>query len=289
MPLGCRIVFRPTVAAAAGGKSFDLLGVPLAALGMSSGGISTVDRYLPESCRSYCMHRMRLLADQARGNDLARWQRLASVLGREPLIWEYVEHKLRSILTGKRSVGSAGWAWWNSGVLCRGFICVGHCSDATQQSPYVAGEVVEWWPVIWLEVANGSLILPMMCPALAWQDARPWSAHISRVWRCPADWLHDIDGFSNLSSTTQSWSLISSVGDSSLLAGWYFADPYYIVGTGPTGSDDIAILDDVASETTSGANWTEISENTAGTAASSSESTACSSSDAVPRKRRWGK
>ena len=111
VPLGCRIVFRPTVAAAAGGKSFDLLGVPLAALGMSSGGISTVDRYLPESCRSYCMHRMRLLADQARGNDLARWQRLASVLGREPLIWEYVEHKLRSILTGKRTVGSAGWAF----------------------------------------------------------------------------------------------------------------------------------------------------------------------------------
>ena len=39
-----------------------------------------------------------------------------------------------------------------------------------------------WWPciVIWEE---NTLELAFYCPALAWQNARPWGVHVSRL-RC---------------------------------------------------------------------------------------------------------
>ena len=38
----------------------------------------------------------------------------------------------------------------------------------------------QWWPVIWVDVGGGILI-PVHCPGLAWQNARPAWAHPSRL------------------------------------------------------------------------------------------------------------
>ena len=241
---------------------------------------------LPEQHRPYCMHRVQVFTTQAKRIDPIRWQRLEAALGRPPLIWEYTEYKLRTALAEKKSPGQAAWAWQAQGNLCRGFICVYYCSDASQQAPYVPGEPVEWWPIVWLETDSGAVIFPMMCPALAWQDSRPWSVHCSRTWHCPAHWLHDIDGFSEVSSTSSGWELLPSTGGSaiSVLTGWTFAAP---VAPEP---GDIAVLEDVDSDTTSLAGWTEVSEvSETDTTASSTDSTAAPSSNAGPRKRRWGK
>ena len=238
-----------------------------------------MSQVLTENCRWYCGHRAELFEDMAKRNDNVHWCRLANSLGRPPKIWEYLESKLRIILHEKRSIGMAGWAWRGQGVLCQGFLRVWECTDKSQQSPYVDGEIFDWWPIIWLE--NGDIVVPMMCPALAWQNARPWSAHISRVWRSPEHWFHQ-DQYSlpppppplhqhpppppppppppsDEDSDDDDIVLLHDVSRRSV--------------------DDVAILEDV----------TESSEVlSAVLSTTSSESTAASSSSTV-RRRRWGR
>ena len=151
--------------------------------------------------------------------------------------------------------------------------------------------MIDWWPIIWLEAPNGEVIFPMMCPALAWGRSRPWSIHISRVWRCVPEWLRDIDGFSDVSSTTALWEYdpAMSHSGSTVLAGWLFADAGG-VGPGHADSDDIALLDDVASEAGTASGWTEVAESSvvASEDAAASESTEASGSS-NRRRRGWGK
>ena len=250
----------------------------------STATMTTSQQYLDENCRAYCMHRMRHFAGMAQLEDPKTWELLRMNLGGPPLIWEYIEYKLRRILAGTKRIGQSGWAWHETGVLCRGFACVAHCSDDSQRMPYLSGEMVEWWPIIWLEAPHGGLIFPMMCPALAWQNARPWSIHISRVWRCVPEWLRDDDSFSHLSSTTALWEYdpAMSHSESTILAGWCFAE-----AAAELDNDDIALLDDVASEVGTTTGWTEVAESSvvASEDACASESTESSGR----RNRRWGK
>ena len=40
----------------------------------------------------------------------------------------------------------------------------------------------QWWPVIWVDVFGGiGILIPVHCPGLAWQNARPAWAHRSRL------------------------------------------------------------------------------------------------------------
>lgn len=53
-------------------------------------------------------------------------------------------------------------------------------SQSTSLTAPLPGE--QWWPCIILDVEPTSAgLVPFYCPALAWQDARPWAVHISRV------------------------------------------------------------------------------------------------------------
>ena len=251
--------------------------------------MSTANRLLQEANREYCIYRMRLFQAHARTLDALRYQRLQSALGRPPVIWEYIEYALRDVLMTTKSIGLAGRAWMSqTGTLCRGFICIKYCTDAGQQSPYIDdAEELEWWPVIWLETEASTEILPMFCPALSWQQSRPWSVHVSRAWRCPVDWIREEnDALSSIQSSTASWSFAQlSFGSSpASQAGWV------IVNAGGEENDDgenndIANLADV--ESTASSSFTNTSNSLANnTAASSSQSTAASSSDS--RRRRWG-
>ena len=222
----------------------------------------------------------------ARLYDRGAWALLEAQLQRRILIWDYIEWKLRTVLSTTRQIGKhghmAGWDWWKKGTLCRGWLCVEHCSDANQQRPFVRGEAIEWWPIIWLimEADPNCPVVPMFCPALAWSNSRPWSVHTSRLGRCPPAWLDgffadDISssggGTSIISSTTSSWMFVPSTAPS--ICGWEIVI---------AGDADVANMSDVDDADT-------IISSTAASssAAASSASTAASSSD-QPIQRRWG-
>ena len=127
---------------------------------------------------------------------------------------------------------------------------------------------------------------------------------------CPPHWLDDLDGFSDVSSTSAVWDLTSSPGGSiaSSLAGWVFVNPVVSTASAAPGSsaalaapfvstasaapaaDGIAQLDDVASTVSY---WEDVASTVtlpaSSAVASSAASTAASSSDNTSRIRRWGK
>ena len=58
----------------------------------------TMTSVLPDTHRPYCTQRAEHFGNLARSMDRQSWQCLETVLGRPPVIWEYVEYKLRTVL-----------------------------------------------------------------------------------------------------------------------------------------------------------------------------------------------
>ncbi len=96
-----------------------------------------------------------------------------------------LEHRVEMTKPGK-----AGWAMHAalaSGQLRQGVIWCDGCSEANQtsvRSSFGGGE--SWWPALFpvshvLQPHSDELV-PMYCPALAWQNARPWWANSDRLW-----------------------------------------------------------------------------------------------------------
>ena len=158
--------------------------------------------------------------------------------------------------------------------------------------------------MIWLDNHTESEIVPMYCPALSWSRARPWWCHRSRLWHLPVEWLQEVEGFEQLSSTSASWSIVYG-STSSLLSGWLFSVVEPIANaehgdeTPNVEENDIANLDDVNSDIDSGSGssqaWSSASgeSNPTTTAvvsnASSAASTNFSNSEVVTRVRRWNR
>jgi hypothetical protein len=87
-----------------------------------------------------------------------------------------------------RSPGQAGWAMHAalmSGNLRLGVIWADGCSESSQTSLRQSNGVGEsWWPAL-IPAPPGPPsieLVPMYCPALAWQNARPWWANPDRLW-----------------------------------------------------------------------------------------------------------
>ena len=98
-------------------------------------------------------------------------------------VYDYLLHKLGAVLNNKKKLGYIG-------QQCRGakdqdiYLCA--CwSDGgpNQKTPFngqpVAGE--QWWPMIAINIIGFGPFMGSYCPALAWQDARPWEVHSSRL------------------------------------------------------------------------------------------------------------
>ena len=70
-------------------------------------------------------------------------------------------------------------------ILVRPMPRLGRQQKKSQTTPLVQPECGEqFWPCICLNITpNVAGLLPFYCPALAWQNARPWWVHVSRVRR----------------------------------------------------------------------------------------------------------
>ena len=98
-------------------------------------------------------------------------------------IYLYLMCKLSYILKTKKSIGQAGWAW--SGCPVAAIRCgrMWACGGKEQEHPLgFEDDEGQWWPIIFLQIATGpDGRCPTYCPGLAWQNARPWFAHLSRI------------------------------------------------------------------------------------------------------------
>ena len=100
-------------------------------------------------------------------------------------IFDYLMKKVSSVVMTVKKPGHNGWQFRgaNGGqcIACLVWANGTHEQSTTLTTPHV-GE--QWWPCIVLNIAptpDGKV--PFYCPALAWQNARPWDVHISRVRR----------------------------------------------------------------------------------------------------------
>ena len=92
--------------------------------------------------------------------------------------------KIRMRSLGK---GALAWVWYHGLQTADPIFAVvwsDGCSEGSLSRPYSEAEVYsygsQWWPCIVLD--TGADLLPFYCPALAWQGARPWYCHRSRLW-----------------------------------------------------------------------------------------------------------
>ena len=108
----------------------------------------------------------------------------------EANVYRYIDRRLRWVLGNVRRRGQAGW-WFvvtaDDGCWTWAIIWTDAGSSQRQATPVedsIGGE--RWWPAIVADIP-GLAILPVYCPGLAWQSARPWFVHRSRVQFLPQD------------------------------------------------------------------------------------------------------
>ena len=95
-------------------------------------------------------------------------------------IWHYLCHKLKMGLDQWRRQGEAGWAWRTPCRLVCGIMWCSGSQESQSCSTLDENSCVErWWPIVFRDVPGEKK--PTYCPALAWQHARPWMGHESRL------------------------------------------------------------------------------------------------------------
>ena len=101
-------------------------------------------------------------------------------------VWIYLILKLAELLRRGKKIGQAAWSFKPRQVkdLHYGYVWGHGAKEQEEELPSsTAGIMVagsQWWPVIWVDVGGGTLV-PVHCPGLAWQNARPAWAHPSRL------------------------------------------------------------------------------------------------------------
>ena len=102
----------------------------------------------------------------------------SSLLNQDPHV--YLVTKLFQTLSIIKKPGFYGWKFWTAGpsrcIAC--FVDSDGCELQLTPLGTAASGIEIWWPciVIWQVDTPG---LPFYCPALAWQNARPWGVHDS--------------------------------------------------------------------------------------------------------------
>ena len=97
---------------------------------------------------------------------------------------EYLVRNLFQTLSFIKKPNPYGWQFLTAGPS-RCIRCYVLCDGSPQQRLPLGATTSGfdmWWPciVLWQE---GTSELAFYCPALAWQNARPWGVHVSRVRR----------------------------------------------------------------------------------------------------------
>ena len=122
------------------------------------------------------------------------WRRTIAIMDGEVFqrsesnIYKYLIAKVKHVVNTKRMIGGSGWAF--SRAQGSDFVCGVVWADGThnQELPiqWAAGKPSRaderWWPCVCLsEPLLHTGLLPFYCPAIAWDDARPWMVHPDRV------------------------------------------------------------------------------------------------------------
>ena len=132
---------------------------------------------LPANLVAHCDAIADAFTNQARKVDSRTWTQMQS----DASIHDYMAHKLKEGLAFWRSPGQAAWAWRATVSLRKGFIFTDGTSQTTSCTPYSTPQIGDrWWPCIFGDPTSNGLV-PYYCPALAWQNGRPWFAHGSRL------------------------------------------------------------------------------------------------------------
>ena len=96
-------------------------------------------------------------------------------------VYLYLIYKLSHVLSHTKRIGQAGWAFRGQPMSAIQCGCVWGQGGHEQEEPLTSHDIAgQWWPLIFVVTPEGNLY-PGYCPGLAWQNARPWYAHASRV------------------------------------------------------------------------------------------------------------
>ena len=92
--------------------------------------------------------------------------------------------KFAALIRRGNSIGAAAWSFQPRQVrdLHYGYVWGHGGHEQEEELPSGSAAIMaagsQWWPVIWVEVG---VKVPVYCPGLAWQNARPWHAHVNRI------------------------------------------------------------------------------------------------------------
>ena len=97
-------------------------------------------------------------------------------------VYNYLIAKVFRVVNTVRRPGQAGWAFRmatpSDCIRCAVWANGSHDQSSPLGEP--RGDE-QWWPCIILP--GGGTLVPFYCPALAWQNARPWEVNATRVRR----------------------------------------------------------------------------------------------------------
>ena len=120
---------------------------------------------------------------------LANWQRRIRANGdgmwldrrAQGDVHRYLIIRLSHRMSRYRHNGQAAWAFQGTPLHLIRCGCIFSQGGREQDTPRMPNELGEWWPIIFANVSGDGVLYPSYCPGLAWQQARPWFAHSSRM------------------------------------------------------------------------------------------------------------
>ena len=101
-------------------------------------------------------------------------------------VWLYLIQQLAAVIQRGNKIGRAAWLFSSRkvGDFHCGYVWAHGGREQEEELPSgSAADIMaagsQWWPVVWVFI--GGVLVPVYCPGLAWQRARPWFAHCSRL------------------------------------------------------------------------------------------------------------
>ena len=149
---------------------------------------------------------------------LANWQREIRANGdgtwldrAQGDVYRYLIIRLSYRLSRYRRNRQAAWAFRGTPLHLIRCGCIFSQGGHEQESPLMPNEPGEWWPVIFA-VSEDGVCHPGYCPGLAWQNARPWFAHTTRLAGVENSTGHQelMDELSDNEHIENVWTLVNS-------------------------------------------------------------------------------
>ena len=125
--------------------------------------------------------------------------------------------KLAALIRRGKRIGEVAYMWAKQPVGRMKCSVIYSCGGHEQELPLSQDDGgSEWFPIIYVDPAARCSQLekvPMYCPALAWQNARPWLAHVSRIRdvETPGVIIEELSDTQSISSVCSGFSLVRAL------------------------------------------------------------------------------